>query len=341
LERWQEGANEQLFEEGKSDKGRTFKPLPREQDRSSQTEVRECDRKRRRLEEAIAREAREYANRREELENKLAEMEQEVEKDRQIQRTAGRKRSSAEAFQDDMSTRNATEEYLVKEGNRPSEDEPINLTLTEEEWLTRLVRHRGVESQTTAIKYELMELGQEEEDARTWLLRHNNERWYRGNGEWDYLSYSVQQRIYWIGSEQRAARSRIAALDAQMIAMAVFEDTQKMADQAEAAAEALNGRFIGPRLGKPAQPPLPYHPPMCRWSGLLYYNGKQVSYEEYMQDYQESLARDITYHRRVQDNDEERLHRDTVANLGSPLRAHLEENERHENEVEEIYRRAP
>jgi hypothetical protein len=86
-----------------------------------------------------------------------------------------------------MYTWNALEEYLVKEGKRPSEDEPTDLTPTKEEWLTRIVRHRGVESQTTAIRNKLMELDQEEEDVRTWLLRHTNERWYRGNGEWDYL----------------------------------------------------------------------------------------------------------------------------------------------------------
>jgi cell division septum initiation protein DivIVA len=121
--------------------------------------------------------------------------------------------------------------------------------------------------------------------------------------------------------------------------MAVFEDTQKMADQAEAAAEALNGRFIGPRLGKHAPPPLPFYPPMCPWSGLLHYRGKQVSYEEYMQSYQESLASDIEHRRRAQDNYEERLHRDTAVNLGGLVQEHLEENERHENEVEEIEER--
>ena len=221
----------------------------------------------------------------------------------------------AEAFLDDMYTWNAVDGYLVKRGKSPSEDEPTDLTLTKEEWLTRVVRHRGVESQTTAIRNGLMELDQEEENIRAWLLRHTNERWYRGNGEWDDLLYSMEQRLYWIGSAQRAARAQIAALGAQMIAMAVYEDAQKMVDQAETAAEALSGRFIGPRLGQPAAPPVPFYPPMNPWSGLLHFRGEHVSFEEYMQGYREDLERDIAHRRRDQDNDEERLHRDTEINL--------------------------
>ena len=67
------------------------------------------------------------------MEEQLAKMEQEVERDLQIQRTMDRKRSNAEAFQDEMDyKRNATDEYLVNEGKEPSEEEPTNLTLTEE-----------------------------------------------------------------------------------------------------------------------------------------------------------------------------------------------------------------
>ena len=121
--------------------------------------------------------------------------------------------------------------------------------------------------------------------------------------------------------------------------MAVFEDTQKMADQAEAAAEALSGRFIGPRLGQPAAPPVPFYPPMNPWSGLLHFRGEHISFEEYMQGYREDLERDIARRRRDQDNHEERLHRDTVVNLGGLVQEYLEENERRENEVEEIEER--
>ena len=139
-------------------------------------------------------------------------MEQEVEKDREIRGSVSRKRSMAEAFLDDMHTWNPVDGYLVKREKGPSEDEPTDLTLTEEEWLTRVVRHRGVESQITAIRNGIMELDQEEENIRAWLLRHTNERWHRGNGEWDDLLYSMEQRLYWIGSAQRAARAQIAAL---------------------------------------------------------------------------------------------------------------------------------
>ena len=151
----------------------------------------------------------------------------------------------------------------------------------------------------------------------------------------------MEQRLYCIGNAQRAARAQIAALGAQMIAMAVYEDAQKMADQAEAAAEALNGRFIGPRLGKHTPPTLPFYPPLNPWSGLLHFRGEQVSFEEYMHGYRESLERDIARRKRAQDDDEERLHRDTEINLlhRGLIQEHLEEDERHENEVEEIEER--
>ena len=152
-----------------------------------------------------------------------------------------------------MYIRNTTEEYLVKEGKKPSEDEPTTLTLTEEQWLTRLVKHRGVESQMTVIRYELMELGQEEDDVRTWLLRYTNERWHRGNGEWDNLSYSMQQRLYWIGSEQRAARARIATLDAQSQGKKLnyFVCSTALAPAMGSTACALRAR---PALGPPSLP---------------------------------------------------------------------------------------
>jgi hypothetical protein len=70
----------------------------------------------------------------------------------------------------------------------------------------------------------------------------------------------MQQRLYWIGVEQRNARARVAALEAQVIAMAVFEDAQKMMDQARAAAEELNRVFIGPRNGYPRAPHVPFYP---------------------------------------------------------------------------------
>jgi hypothetical protein len=204
---WQEGANEQLTEDGKSDKGKSFKPLPRDQDRSSRARNKERDREMNRMRERIARERRDHMKRREKLEGELAEMEQEVEKDYQIRRAKNRKRSSNAAFMDIMEVRHEIEGYLLGKGKEPSEDEPTNFVLSDEEWVIRLVRHQSAESQITAIRAELMELGHNEDDIREWLLRHHNERWYRGNGEWEDLNYSMQQRIFWIGVEQRNARA--------------------------------------------------------------------------------------------------------------------------------------
>ena len=76
-----------------------------------------------------------------------------------------------------------TDSYLVTPDKVPSEEEPIDLRLSEEERLTRLVRHRGVDSMMVAIRSELMDLEEEEMDVRTWLMRHTNEVWRRGNGE--------------------------------------------------------------------------------------------------------------------------------------------------------------
>ena len=140
-----------------------------------------------------------------------------------------------------------------------------------------------------AIRNELIDL--EDMNVRTWLMRHSNEKWYRGNGEWEHLSYRMQQRLYWIGSEQRAAKARLGALGAQTVAMAVIEDTRKMAEQARAAAKELSERYIGPRLGRAAPPPPPHCPPMSHGGystpgELRSGNGKVVTYEDYMREYQ-------------------------------------------------------
>ena len=78
-----------------------------------------------------------------------------------------------------------------------------------------------------AIRSELMDLEEEEMDVRTWLMRHTTEVWQRGNGEWERLSYRMQHRLYWIGTEQRASQARLGALRAQAVVMAVVEDTRK------------------------------------------------------------------------------------------------------------------
>ena len=239
-----------------------------------------------------------------------------------------------------MDVRSEVEGYLgLGRGKEPSEDEPTNFTLSDEEWVTRLIRNQGADSQITAIRAELMELGQAEEDIREWMLRHHNDRWYRGNGEWEDLNYRMQQRLYWIGVEQRNARARVAALEAQVIAMAVFEDAQKMMDQAQTAAEELNRVFIGPRNGHPQAPPVPFYPYRGRWDGLNDHLGRQVTYEEYMQDYRQRQAEDLIRRRRVQDGREGELHQDAMINLGGTIEEYLEEIERHENEVEEIEER--
>jgi hypothetical protein len=291
------------------------------------------------MRERIARERRDHMRRREKLEGELADMEQEVEKDYQIRRARNRKRSSDVAFMNIMEVRHEIERYLLGKGKEPSKNEPTNVVLSNEEWVIRLVRHQGAESQITAIRAELMELGHNEDDIREWLLRHHNERWYRGNGEWEDLNYSMQQRLYWIGVEQRNARARVAAIEAQVIAMAVVEDTQKMVDQAKAAADELSMKFIGPRNGHPGPPPLPFYPPKCSWSGLLDHDGRRVTYEEYIQDYLERKAEDLIRRRREQDDAEEGLHMDTAANLGDSVLEHLMENERHEDEAERIRER--
>ena len=287
----------------------------------------------------MAREKRDYLRRRERQEDELAEMQQEAGRDRQVNRTRNRKRSFSTAFMANMDLRHEIEGYLLGRGKESSKDEPTNFTLSDEEWVTRLIRNQGADSQITAIRAELMELGQAEEDIRGWLLRHHNERWYRGNGEWEDLNYSMQQRLYWIGVEQHGARARVAALEAQVIAMAVFEDAQKMMDQAQAAYEGLSRIFIGPRLGRPAPPPPPYCPYRGRWDGLSNHCGKQVTYEEYMKDYRERYAEDLVLRRRVRDGREEELHQDAMINLGGTIEEYLGEIERHENEVEEIEER--
>jgi len=60
-----------------------------------------------------------------------------------------------------------TDDYLVAPDKIPSEEEPIDLELSEGEKLTRLVRHRGVDSQMMAIRNELMDLEEEEMNVRT------------------------------------------------------------------------------------------------------------------------------------------------------------------------------
>jgi len=292
----------------------------------------------------MAREKRDYLRRRERQEDELAEMQQEAARDRQVNRTRNRKRSFNTAFMANMDLRHEIEGYLLGRGKKSSKDEPTNFTLSDEEWVTRLIRNQGADSQITAIRAELMELGQAEEDIREWLLRHHNERWYRGNGEWEDLNYSMQQRLYWIGVEQHGARARVAALEAQVIAMAVFEDAQKMMDQAQAAAEELSRTFIGPRNGYPRAPPVPFYPHRGRWDGLSDHYGRQVTYEEYMQDYRKRKAEDLIRRRRVQDGREEELHQDVMINLDGGLgegatEEYLGEIERHEDEVEEIEER--
>ena len=112
-----------------------------------------------------------------------------------------------------------------------------------------------------------------------------------------------------------------------------------MMDQAQAAYEGLSRIFIGPRLGRPAPPPPPYCPYRGHWDGFSNHCGRQVTYEEYMQDYRERKAEDLIRRRRVQDGREEELHQDVMINLGGILEEYIEEIERHENEVEEIEER--
>jgi hypothetical protein len=245
----------------------------------------------------------------------------------------------------DMDVRSEVEGFLgLGRGKEPSKDEPTDLILSDEEWVTRLIRNQGADSQITAIRAELTELGEAEDDIREWLLKHHNDWWYRGNGEWESLDQNMQQRLYWIGIEQRNARARVAALEAQVIAMAVFEDTQKMMDQAQAAAEDLGRTFIGPRRGYPRAPPVPFYPPRCHWDGLRDHNGRQMTYGEYLLDYRERKAEDLIRRRRVQDDREEELHQDVMINLDRGLgegatEEYLGEIERHNDEVEEIEER--
>ena len=112
-----------------------------------------------------------------------------------------------------------------------------------------------------------------------------------------------------------------------------------MMDQAQAAAEDLGRTFIGPRNGYPRAPPVPFYPHRGHWDGLSDHLGRQVTYEEYMQDYRERKAEDLIRRRRVQDGREGELHQDAMINLGGTLEEYMEEIERHENEVEEIEER--
>ena len=62
-----------------------------------------------------------------------------------------------------------TDNYLVAPDKIPSEEEPIDIGLSEEERLTRLLRHRGVDSQMVEIRNDLMDLGEEEMYVIAWL----------------------------------------------------------------------------------------------------------------------------------------------------------------------------
>jgi hypothetical protein len=174
---WQEGANEQLVRDGRSDKGRAFKPLPEDQDRSSNARIRERDMEMSDLIDQMAKERQEYLRKRKRQEDDFAKMRQEADRDHHINRARGRKRLLSAAFISDMDVRSEIGGYLgIGRGKESSEDEPTDLTLSDEEWVTRLIRSQGAESQITAIRAELMELGQAEEDIREWMLRHHNER---------------------------------------------------------------------------------------------------------------------------------------------------------------------
>ena len=151
----------------------------------------------------------------------------------------------------------------------------------------------------------------------------------------------MQQRLYWIGIEQRAAQTRLGALRAQAVAMTVIEDTRKMVEQAEAAAKELSARFIGPRLGVVAPPPPPYVPPMSRGGfstlgELRSANDVLVRYETYLQEYRERLAEDTERRRRMRDDNEEGVHEREMINVGDSILALLEECDRHADEMHEI-----
>jgi hypothetical protein len=174
---WQEWANEQLVRDGRSDKGKAFKPLPEDRDRSSNTRIRKRNEKMIDLKEQMIQEENEHQRKKRKQEDDFDKMRQEAERDHNINRARDREKLFDATFMSDMNMRNEIGKYLGNgQEKESSEDEPTDLTLSDEEWLTRTIRHDGAESQITAIRAVLMELGQDEEDIREWLLRHHNER---------------------------------------------------------------------------------------------------------------------------------------------------------------------
>ena len=86
-----------------------------------------------------------------------------------------------------------------------------------------------------------------------------------------------------------------------------------MVEQAEAAAEELSRRFIGPRLGIAAPPPPPPPPPISRegdgaYGGYPSADGRELTYAEYLEDHQRRLVAEVAHRRRVRESVEDETH---------------------------------
>ena len=92
---WREGEIERLVDAGKSDTGKWFDPLPEGLEQPSQARARKRREESQRLKDELAQKAAE-------TEERLTELDREDERDRQVLRTADRKRTRTEAFDDEM-----------------------------------------------------------------------------------------------------------------------------------------------------------------------------------------------------------------------------------------------
>ena len=193
---------------------------------------------------------RDLKRRREDLERaeqELADAEEREDRDNQNWATHIRKEQENEAWH------TAHEEwadqfkgrYLMTDDKIPSDDEPTDLRLTEEEYKVRRRRHQRFCEILFALRREYVDRSYEEEQVRHLIHLHENEVWKRGDGEWRTRFHKLLDRLHRIGVEQLRINERIAALSTLAASMAAAEDAQKMANQAmEAVQRAQNAELL-------------------------------------------------------------------------------------------------
>jgi hypothetical protein len=283
---------------------------------------------------------RDLKRRREDLERaeqELADAEEREDRDNQNWATHIRKEQENEAWHtahhewaDQFKGR-----YLMADDKIPSDDEPTDLRLTEEEYTVRRRRHQRFCEILFALRREFVDRSYEEEQVRHLIHLHENEVWKRGDGEWRTRFHKLLDRLHRIGVEQLRINERIAALSTLAASMAAAEDAQKMANQAMEAvqrAQRANETFVGPRTETWWQRE------RTRASTPLHYVDRET-WETYYQHREMYFARGDTY-----DNYLENYRRSSAAILNTAVQAAereaLEQQVYYEDDVEVLLRAA-